>query len=76
MKKQLSPAQQETLKRQSDSMKGRPSNNPGGRPKMDPNLKAAFRGHGPEALDALVATLRKPDARDADKIRAAEVILN
>lgn len=59
--------------------RGRPfrpgtSGNPGGRPKADPVLAAAFRKHAPDALTVLV-TLMKRTSEPAIQLRAAVSIL-
>ncbi len=61
--------------------KGRPfqpgqSGNPSGRPKIPEDIRIAFREAVPEALETLKKIVASPTAKDADKIRAAEVILD
>ena len=48
----------------------------GGRKKMPEDLKQAFRAACPDALRVLVEIVNKLDAKDSDRIRAAEVILD
>ena len=48
----------------------------GGRPKMPEEMKQAFKDLTPAALKALAKIVNNEDARDADRIRAAEVILD
>jgi hypothetical protein len=50
--------------------------NPGGRPKLPEELKAAFRAAAPEALEVLEKVMRSTKAAPAARIKAAEVILN
>ena len=57
---------------------GNPKSNgkPGGRPRVDPDAKAMFKGATPEAAKYLISLLRSKKARGADKIKAAEVIID
>ena len=48
----------------------------GGRPKMPEDLKKAFRSHSEEACKILVGIMNDKDARNADRIKAAEIILD
>lgn len=48
----------------------------GGRPKLPEELKEAFKAAAPGALRVLVCIVNDEDARHADRIRAAEVILD
>lgn len=48
----------------------------GGRPKLPDELKQSFRDAAPEALEVLKKILRNEEARDADRIRCAEIILD
>jgi hypothetical protein len=50
------------------------SGNPGGRPKADPELREACRGHTTEAIEVLVKWMRSDDARAA--IAAANALLD
>lgn len=50
-------------------------NSGGGRPKVPEEIREAFQAACPEALDVLVAIMRDGHAKDNDRIRAAEVIL-
>jgi len=50
--------------------------NPGGRPKMPPELREAIQGHSAKAVEVLAGILADPKARASDRIRAAEVILD
>jgi len=49
--------------------------NPGGRPKMPPELREAIQGHSAKAVEVLASILADPAAKAADRIRAAEVLL-
>lgn len=53
-----------------------PGNKSGGRRELPEELRTAFRAEGPRALDVLVAVMTDPEARTADRIRAAEIILD
>jgi len=48
----------------------------GGRKKLPEDLKQAFRDVCPQALETLRGILENDEARDADRIRAAEIILD
>lgn len=52
------------------------SGNPSGRPKMPKEVKEAFKAASPEALKTLKKILTDPAAKDSDRIRAAEIILD
>lgn len=52
------------------------SGNPSGRPKVPEEIKSAFREHTLEAVETLVKIMNAPGAKDADRLRAAEVILD
>ena len=52
------------------------SGNKGGRPKLPEELKEAFRAAAPDALRVLVGIINDEKARHADRIRAAEVVLD
>ncbi len=52
------------------------SGNPAGRPKMPKEVKEAFRKATPEAVKILKQILLNPEARDTDRLRAAEIILD
>jgi hypothetical protein len=54
--------------------KGNPSN--GGRKKLPEELKEAFREAAPDALEVLKKIMLNDRARDADRIKAAEIILD
>lgn len=53
-----------------------PGNKSGGRPKMPEELKEAFKKASPKALKVLKSIMADPEAKDADRIRAAEAILD
>jgi hypothetical protein len=55
--------------------KGR-SGNPGGRVKVDPELKAIAREYTQDAIGTAVAIMRNPEARDSDRLKAAEILLD
>lgn len=48
----------------------------GGRPKLPEELKEAFRAAAPEALAVLKKILMDNEAKNADRIRCAEIILD
>lgn len=52
------------------------SGNAGGRTKLPDDLKQAFREASPMALETLKRVLLDEDAKDSDKIRAAEIVLD
>lgn len=52
------------------------SGNPNGRPKIPEDVKEAFKNATPKAIETLQTILDNPEARDGDKIRAAEIILD
>jgi hypothetical protein len=52
------------------------SGNLRGRPKTDPEIKALFKGATPEAAKYLISLIGNPKARPADRIKAAEVIID
>lgn len=52
------------------------SGNPGGRPKMSPEMKEALSRFGPRAIEILTSIAENTRAKDADRIRAAEVLLD
>lgn len=52
------------------------SGNPSGRKKVPEDIKKAFKAHSMDALTVLVSIINDATAKDADKIRAAEVILD
>ena len=54
--------------------KGNKSN--GGRPKMPEEIREAFQKACPDALEVLIAIMSNERAKDTDRIRAAEVILD
>ena len=51
------------------------SGNRGGRPKLDPDVVVAARGHTVEAIEILAGIMRKGDS-DSARVRAAEILLN
>jgi hypothetical protein len=52
------------------------SGNPGGRVKADPELKAMAREYTQVAIGTAVAIMRNPEARDSDRLKAAEILLD
>ncbi|MBO7668987.1 MAG: hypothetical protein J6S60_00220 [Oscillospiraceae bacterium] len=48
----------------------------GGRKALPEDLKMAFRAACPDALRVLVEIVNKEEAKDSDRIRAAEIILD
>lgn len=61
-----------------DPITGRflPGNSGGGRKPLPEDLRERFQTAGPEALDTLLAVMRNKKARAADRIHAAEIILD
>lgn len=55
-------------------VKGNKSGN--GRPKMPEDMKQAFRSLAPDCCKVLCEIVNDPSARQADRIKAAEVILD
>ena len=66
------------LPRDRDPITGRfvKGNTGGGRKPLPEDLKDAFQLSGREALETLLAVMRDKKARNADRIRAAEIILD
>jgi hypothetical protein len=52
------------------------SGNPGGRPKLDPKFLSACTKAAPKALEYLIKLIESPTAADADRIKAATVIID
>lgn len=52
------------------------SANPGGRPRMPADLRQAFQTRTQDALDVLVSVMQDEDAKGADRVSAAKVILD
>jgi hypothetical protein len=52
------------------------SGNPGGRVKADPELKTIAREYTSDAIETAVAIMRNPEARDSDRLKAAEILLD
>jgi hypothetical protein len=50
--------------------------NPGGRPKVPEEFKELAKEHSFTALETVVAILQDPDAKAADRLRAADIILD
>ena len=53
-----------------------PGNKTGGRPRLPEELKEAFRAACPDALEVLKRILTNEGAKDSDRIRCAEIILD
>lgn len=53
-----------------------PGNSGGGRKALPEDVREKLQGAGPEAVDTLLAVMRDKKARAADRIRAAEIVLN
>lgn len=51
------------------------SGNPSGRPKMPDNLREAIRAACPAAVELLVSIVTDTDVRAADRLKAAEILL-
>lgn len=52
------------------------SGNPSGRPKIPEDIKQAFKDLTPKAIETLQKILDDDDAKYADKIKAAEIIMD
>lgn len=52
------------------------SGNPNGRPKIPEDIKKAFKEASKGACEVLTSIMLDPTAKDVDRIRAAEVILD
>lgn len=50
--------------------------NPGGRPKIPEDIKQAFKDLTPKAIETLQKILDDDNAKYADKIKAAEIIMD
>jgi hypothetical protein len=66
--------------KQQKEVPGRPfkkgeSGNPNGRPKSDPELVALARENSVEALNKIIAIMRKPNAEDRTVLHAANLII-
>lgn len=56
--------------------KGMASPNPSGRPALAPEVKEMLKARTIDAVTALVEIMTSPDAKPADRIRAAEAFLD
>lgn len=52
------------------------SGNPNGRPKTPVEFRKLAQDAAPEALQAVIDIMRNPDARPADRARAAELVMD
>lgn len=52
------------------------SGNPSGRPKVPQEIKDMFKAAAPDAVQMLIALCNNECAKDADRIKAAEIILD
>ena len=50
--------------------------NPGGRPKVPPELREAAKSAAPEALQTAIDLMRNPGVEPADRLRAASIVLD
>jgi hypothetical protein len=57
-------------------LKGGPSPNPGGRPKVVAEVRALAQQHGPDAIAALAEIALNPKAPTASRVAAAEALLD
>jgi len=60
----------------STSFKKGQSGNPSGRPKLPKEMKRLFQKHTPEAIQLMVDIMRDEDERTADRMKAAEFIVD
>lgn len=51
------------------------SGNPGGRPKQEPGLTQLARKYTEEAIRVVASVLKDPEAKHADRLKAAEILL-
>lgn len=52
------------------------SGNPGGRPKLDPEIKSLCQRHSVEAIKTAISIYQNEDKKDSDRIRCIEIILD
>lgn len=52
------------------------SGNPGGRPKYPEEFKELAKNHSLDALKVVIDISENPDAKDSDRIKAAELIID
>ena len=69
-------AETETKKQKGGRFKPGQSGNPSGRPKIPEDVKAAFKELTPQAVETLKGIMLNPLAKDADRIKAAEIIMD
>lgn len=50
--------------------------NPGGRPRIPEDIKILARAASKEAIETLISIMGKEDAKDSDRLKASELILN
>ncbi len=55
--------------------KGIPSPNPSGRPKEDPEIRALCKAHSQEAIETAISIMRDKAAKETDRIKCVEIIL-
>lgn len=75
-KKQPSTGEKQEKRRDPKSGRFLPGNKSGGRPKMPEDMKQAFRALAPDCCRVLCQIVNDESARQADRIKAAEVILD
>jgi hypothetical protein len=69
--------QKKSVENRGRFQKGNPGNPEApGRPKTDPEIKALFKGATLAAAKYLISLIGNPKARPADRIKAAEVIID
>lgn len=76
MSESKGPANRTKTGRETTQFKPGQSGNPNGRPKIPDDVKQMFREATPRACEVLCQIINDESARDSDRIKAAEVIMD
>lgn len=76
MSESKGPANRMKTGRETTQFKPGQSGNPSGRPKIPDDVKQMFREATPRACEVLCQIINDEGARDSDRIKAAEVIMD
>lgn len=76
MSEKIGPANRNKSGREATQFKPGQSGNPSGRPRIPEEVKEAFRAASGDACRVLCDIVNDFSAKDSDRIRAAEVILD